>query len=163
MVDEVTVKTLELTAPRHSKRDAQTLHGQLASGQIFTAFNAEDCEAIWSELRTVDGVIPSLFTLFEDLKYLQACAGSMTHLVEPTPRHTVRKALDDIFHVPSQCVIQQAESSFSVQSGERSDYWDLAYRQLWLYAMRHYLAVPVRRRRRRRRRRRTFSWQRQGL
>jgi hypothetical protein len=80
MLDNVTVKAVELMAPRHSKRDAQMLQGQLASGQIFAAFSPQDRDAIWSKLRTASGLIPSLFTLFEDLKYLQACAGSMTEM-----------------------------------------------------------------------------------
>jgi hypothetical protein len=139
MVDQATVKALELTAPKSSQRDAQELHGQLISGQIFGAFNLQDRELIWSQLCTISGLIPSLFTLFEDLKYLQACAGSMTHLVEPTPRQTMRAALDNKFYgvsqVPDQCIDQQARKT--------SDDWDLAYRQLWLYTMQHYRELPA--------------------
>ncbi|KAH7379083.1 hypothetical protein BKA64DRAFT_243572 [Cadophora sp. MPI-SDFR-AT-0126] len=124
MLDNVTVKAVELMAPRHSRRDAQKLHGQLASGQIFAAFNSEDRDAIWSRLRTASGLIPSLFTLFEDLKYLQACAGSMRHLVEPAPGQTLFVALDDKFF------------------GSTED-WDLAYRRLWLYSMEYYSKLPA--------------------
>lgn len=35
-------------APGHSKRDAQMLYNQLASGQIFAAFSPQDRDAIWS-------------------------------------------------------------------------------------------------------------------
>jgi hypothetical protein len=123
MLDNVTVKAVELMAPRHSKRDAQMLHGQLVSGQIFTAFSPQDRDAIWSKLRTASGLIPSLFTLFEDLKYLQACAGSMRHLVEPAPGQTLRMALDARFF-------------------GSTENWDLAYRRLWLYVMAHSSELP---------------------
>jgi hypothetical protein len=73
-------------APKSSKRDAQALHGQLLSGQIFSGFSLEARETIWSGLRTISGLIPSFYTFFEDLKYLEACAGSMRHLVMPSPK-----------------------------------------------------------------------------
>lgn len=123
MLDNVTVKAVELMAPRHSKRDAQMLHGQLASGQIFAAFSPQDRDTIWSKLSTANGLIPSLFTLFEDLKYLQACASSMRHLVEPSPGQTLPMALDEMFF-------------------GSTENWDLAHRRLWLYAMAHYSKLP---------------------
>ena len=46
MVNNTIVKALELIAPKHSKRDAQILYGQLVSGQIFAAFSLEDRETI---------------------------------------------------------------------------------------------------------------------
>ncbi|KAH7305378.1 hypothetical protein BKA65DRAFT_520822 [Rhexocercosporidium sp. MPI-PUGE-AT-0058] len=44
MLDNATVKAVELTSPKHSKQDAQMLHGQLVNGQIFAAFNLQDRE-----------------------------------------------------------------------------------------------------------------------
>ena len=45
-VDSATVRALELKAPGCSKRDAQTLQGQLLSSQIFSAFSQQEREAI---------------------------------------------------------------------------------------------------------------------
>ena len=36
------------------------VQGHLLSGQIFGAFSREEREEIWSELRAIDGLIPSL-------------------------------------------------------------------------------------------------------
>ncbi|KAG9238306.1 hypothetical protein BJ875DRAFT_502178 [Amylocarpus encephaloides] len=124
MVDNTTVKALELKAPKYSKGDAQMLHGQLVSGEIFVAFSLQDREAIWSVLRNIPGLIPSFFTFFRDLYYLQACAGSMRHLVQPTPRQTMRLALDDVFF-------------------GGADGWDLGYRYLWVYAMQSHRDLPA--------------------
>ncbi len=96
-VDQVTVKALELKAPRYSKRDAQVVQGQLLSGQIFSAFSQQEREAIWSELRSIDCLIPSLFTFFEDLKYLSACADCLKQLVKLSRRDTVFTALQGKF------------------------------------------------------------------
>jgi len=71
-VDQATVKALELTAPGACTTDAQTLSGKLQSYQIFGAFRGQDREDIWNKLCSINCLIPSLFTFFEDLKYLQA-------------------------------------------------------------------------------------------
>jgi hypothetical protein len=143
MVDQATVKAVELMAPKSSKRDAQALHGQLLWGQIFSGFNLEGRETIWSGLRTISGLIPSLYTFFEDLKYLEACAGSMRHLVMPSPKDTMRSALNNIFFGTNQLVIQEAYSSYSTQSGKKSKNWHFTYPQLWLYTMRDYPDLPA--------------------
>ncbi|ELR06849.1 hypothetical protein VC83_03930 [Pseudogymnoascus destructans] len=143
MVDQATVKVVELMAPKSSKRDAQLLHGQLVSGQIFSGFNLEGRETIWSNLRIISGLIPSLYTFFEDLKYLEACAGSMRHLVMPSPKHTMRSALNNIFFGTNQLVIQEAHSTYSTQLGKCSKNWHFTYPQLWLFTMRDYPGLPA--------------------
>ncbi|ELR03573.1 hypothetical protein GMDG_06231 [Pseudogymnoascus destructans 20631-21] len=143
IVDQATVKAVELMAPKSSKRDAQALHGQLLSGQIFSGFSLEARETIWSGLRTISGLIPSLYTFFEDLKYLEACAGSMRHLVMPSPKHTMQSALNSIFFGTNQLVVQDAHSSYSTQLGKRSKNWHFTYPQLWLYTMRDYPDLPA--------------------
>ncbi|KAH7108866.1 hypothetical protein B0J11DRAFT_602052 [Dendryphion nanum] len=76
-VDRATVKGVELKAPGNSKQDSRVLHGQLLSGQIFSSFSPEERENIWNRLRHTDRLIPSLFTFFEDVKYLNACVASV--------------------------------------------------------------------------------------
>ncbi|PVH68124.1 hypothetical protein DL98DRAFT_475067, partial [Cadophora sp. DSE1049] len=123
MLDNATVKAVELTSPKHSKRDAQMLHGQLVSGRIFAAFNPQDREVIWSELSKIGGLITSLYSFFADINYLHACAYSMRYLVGPSPSQTLCSALDAIFF------------------GAPED-WDLAYRLLWLYIMQNVTDLP---------------------
>lgn len=74
-------------------------------------------------MRTASGLIPFLFTLFKDLKYLQAYTGSIRHLVEPAPGQTLRIALNDRFF-------------------GSTENWDLAYWRLWLYVMAHSSELP---------------------
>ena len=146
-VDQVTVRAVELRAPRYSKQDALLLQGQLLSGQIFGAFSREEPEAIWQDLRSVDGLIPPLFTFFEDLKYLGACADCLKQLVKLSRGDTVSIALQRKFphhdYANDQVAIRAAESSFVLRSGAVTDRFDLAYRQLWLSAMRHYREMPT--------------------
>jgi hypothetical protein len=110
-------------------------------------FSQEEREAIWSELRSIDYLIPSLFTFFEDLKYLRACADCLKRLVKVSRRDTVRTALERKFlyteEAGDQYVVEVAESNIVGRSGRAVDRVDLGYRHLWLFAMRHYPETPT--------------------
>jgi hypothetical protein len=115
-------------------------------GQIFSAFSQQEREAIWDELRSIDGLIPSLYTFFEDLKYLSACADCLKRLVKLSRRDTVYTALRQKFPYANQTgdqyVLEVAENSFVDKPGLAIDRFDLGYRILWIFAMRHYPGVP---------------------
>ena len=89
-VDEVTVKTLELRAPRVCTRDAGEVRGQILGGTIFSAFGEEDRAGIWARVQAVDDLIPSLDTLFENLNYLKVLTDCMTRLVSTLKERTGR-------------------------------------------------------------------------
>ncbi len=140
------MKALELKAPRLSTLDAKVLRGQVLGGEIFGAFSEQERVAIWGRLQAVDRLIPSLFTFFEDVKYLEACANCVKRLVSLSPRDTVSTALEKAFCDANQradrAVIQVTESSFTCSPASLADRVDLGYRQLHAYAMRHYLQMP---------------------
>lgn len=146
-VDQVTVRALELKAPGFSIQDFQTIEGKLRSGQIFNAFAAQEREAIWELLRSFDGLIPSLSSFSEDIKYLLACADCVRQLVSGSSDKTIYDTLGDGFHYedhPTGRVIhQETESSLVTRPGTLNDCFELGYRQLWLYAMRHYPELPA--------------------
>ena len=145
-VDEITVKALELRAPRVCTRDAGDLRAQVLGGTIFSAFSERDRVGIWARLQAVDGLIPSLYGLFENVNYLKALAACMTRLVRPSPGDTVStalfKAFSDINQRADRAVIQITESRFSSSPASSADRADLGVRQLYAYAMRHYLQMP---------------------
>ncbi|CAD6446248.1 f68f9563-ded7-4069-bc2f-2a3b06713e93 [Sclerotinia trifoliorum] len=144
-VNNVDVKSLELKAPKYSKQDAQILQVQLLSGQIFSAFSQKEREAIWSELQSIEYLTPSLFTFFEDLKYLNACAGSLKRLVKLSCRDTVFSAFQQNFHFTNesndQYAIEIAESTFIDKSIPARHCFDTGYRQLWAFVMRNYKEI----------------------
>ncbi|KFY04073.1 hypothetical protein O988_01015 [Pseudogymnoascus sp. VKM F-3808] len=145
-VDQATVKALELKSPRYSRRDARVIQGLLMSGQIFAEFSRSEREVIWGDLRSVDGLIPSLFTFFEDLRYLTACAGCLKRLVNLSRQDTVYTAFQRSFTYPNpvdnQYTLEVAESTFVVKPG-LVDRLNIGYRHMWLYAMRHYREIPT--------------------
>ncbi|CEJ55661.1 hypothetical protein PMG11_01909 [Penicillium brasilianum] len=144
-IDLHTVDTLQLYAPRASTVDRKIVKGKILSGEVFSNFSRSERAAIWESLRsneTCDGIIPSLHTFFRDILYLEVCANAVKRLVILNKRHpTIRLALVHSFRpgpADRDCLIQTSETTFRRQPGSNDERLSLAYRQIWLYAMRHY-------------------------
>jgi hypothetical protein len=140
-VDHATVKALELKAPGVSLLDSVSLYKQIQSGEIFSAFSQQDRQAFWVTLQSFDGLIPSLFTFFEDFKYIQRLADCAKKLVAVSKKATISSALERSFSGINQkrdeCIIQKTESVFYTKIGTITDRVDLGRRQIFLYIMRH--------------------------
>ena len=143
-VDQATVQALELTAPQASRLDAQALRGQILSGTIFSAFTEAEREGVWARLRKVEGLIPSLFTLFEDLKMLEAYADCVKRLTHLPPRKTLSSTLQSIFvtNEERRQEVQVTESEFVSRFVSCHDQVELACRQLYAFAMRYSYDMP---------------------
>lgn len=144
-IDLHTVDTLQLYAPRASTVDRKIVKGKILTGEVFCNFSRSERAAIWGRLRsheTCDGIIPSLHTFFRDVLYLEVCANAVKRLVALNKQHpTIRRALVHSFRPgPSDtdCLIQTSETKFRRQPGSNDERLSLGYRQIWLYAMRHY-------------------------
>ena len=72
-MDSDTVEALQLLAPGKSRTNAKTACGPVLSGHAFAEFSDDERQAICSRMKDVDGLIPSLYTFFEDFKYLESC------------------------------------------------------------------------------------------
>ena len=143
-VDQATVQALELTAPQASRLDAQALRGQILSGKIFSGYTEAEREGVWIRLRQVEGLIPSLFTLFEDVKVLEAYADCVKRLIHLPPRKTLSSTLQCIFVANEERpqAIQVTESEFVSRSVSCHDQVELGCRQLYAFAMRYSYDVP---------------------
>ena len=140
------MKALELTAPGNSTSDAETLRSQLRGGQIFGAFDDQEREHILTKLLLVDGLIPSLYTFFRDLQYLQSCVDCVKRLISPSPGQTLFNAMECAFtginQRDGQVTLQIAESEFINRPGTVADQVNLGYQQIHAYAMRNFLDMP---------------------
>ncbi|KAA8642578.1 uncharacterized protein ATNIH1004_011523 [Aspergillus tanneri] len=138
-IDAHTVESLQLLAPGVSRKDAKIVRGLVLGGEAFSAFDDSERTAIWEKLQRTKVVIPSLFTFFKDIYYLEACAHCVQRLVEVSDCHpTLSTAMRRILRSSEQCLIQTSDTAFRQESASVTEYEDLAYRQIWLYAMRHY-------------------------
>ncbi|KAL4918124.1 hypothetical protein BDW62DRAFT_182428 [Aspergillus aurantiobrunneus] len=144
-IDLHTVDTLQLYAPRASTVDRKTVKGKILSGEAFSNFSRTERATIWKNLRSqaaCDGIIPSLHTFFRDINYLELCANAVKRLVVlDKQRPTVRSALVHGFQsrrADHGCLIQTSDTTFRRQPGSSDESLTSGYRQIWMYAMRHY-------------------------
>ncbi|KAL4984462.1 hypothetical protein BDW68DRAFT_180652 [Aspergillus falconensis] len=139
-VDQQTVERLQLMAPGVSAADSREVHGLVISGQVFSDFTAAERELIWNKLKEFDRLIPSLYTFFEDFKYFTACAECMQRLLVTNKNQpTIYTAMGYMFQPETQeCRIHISESSQRSVYGSYREILDVSYRELWLFAMRHY-------------------------
>jgi predicted nucleic acid-binding Zn-ribbon protein len=139
-VDQQTVERLQLMAPGVSAADSREVHGLVISGQVFSEFTAEERELIWNKLKAFDRLIPSLYTFFEDFKYFTACAECIQRLlVTNRNQPTIYSAMGYMFQPETaECRILINESSQRTVHGNYRKILDVSYRELWLFAMRHY-------------------------
>ncbi|KAH1805527.1 hypothetical protein KXX19_005743, partial [Aspergillus fumigatus] len=144
-IDTHTVDELQLYAPRASKVDWTTVKGKILSGEVFSNFSRSERASIWENLRSkeaCDGIIPSLHTFFRDISYLELCANAVKRLVVLNKqRPTVRSALVHSFrprHGDGDYLVQTSETTFRRQRGSTTECITSGYRQIWMYAMRHY-------------------------
>jgi len=109
---------------------------------MFRAFDEQERNTILHALQSVDGLVPSFNTFFEDFKYLQIWGQCAKTLVKVRPDGTVFTALEQSFDDSNQqvdhCIVQTAPSDFTTVPGSITDRVDLGYRQLFLYVMRHH-------------------------
>jgi hypothetical protein len=137
------VEAVELTAPGACNTDRKNLYGQLRSRKIFGAFNDQEGEAIWERLLSisVDRLIPSFYSYFEDINYLQGPVKCIKSLIDLSPRDSVSTALLRAFRDGNQrdgqYVVQKSESKFVLRQGDSLEGEDSTLRQLWIMAMRY--------------------------
>lgn len=145
-IDPHTVEKLQGLAPSVSVKDEKVVEGLVVSGQVFSNFTSSERKAVWKRLKRRKVIIPSLHTFFHDMWYLEACANCMKRLVKPCQRYpSVKSAFLGVFRLDpnnGHCLIQTSETNFRHQPGSQTNRAELGYRQLWLYAMRHYPQIP---------------------
>ena len=77
---------------------------------------------------------------------MQICVDCIQRLTNLSPRRTLHTAIEQCFtglnQRDGQVVVQTTESTFISQPGNLTVQIDLGYRQLWAYAMRHFLKMP---------------------
>ncbi|KAE8410244.1 hypothetical protein BDV36DRAFT_302927 [Aspergillus pseudocaelatus] len=145
-IDQDTVDNLQLLAPGKSRADKSTACGLVLSGRAFSNFSETERKSIWSRLEVFDGLVPSLYTFFEDFKYLENCAQCIKRLFGPV-NESIWNTMKHMFHgspdLEEDCLIQTSECTERLQRAGSAERLDLGYRQVWLFAMRNYTLMPT--------------------
>lgn len=148
-LDHVSLKALELHAPGACESEARTLYGRVCAGEVLGAFNSQQRQAIWTKIcyATADCLIPSLSGFFEDLKHLKLVADSVKRLLRLTSKETIRSGLELSFSNADDeqdvCLVQTSGSLLRSIPVSGTGRFNVAYRVLWLYALREYPDMPA--------------------
>ncbi|KAK6495791.1 hypothetical protein TWF481_002837 [Arthrobotrys musiformis] len=140
-LDSESVQNLELRAPGIVAEDNLYVGNAMDSGGLFRMINhATIRSTIKRRLLNFRGILPSLKTLFEDTKYLDACVRGMRLLIPPTKGLMVRKALEAAFEPSDGPAFLQADPNqlFAITLPSTRSKFIYAYQQLWLFNMRHF-------------------------
>ena len=107
---------------------------------IFAAItDSQKREELLAQILSIDYVIPSLHTFLEDTKYLEPCAKIMKRLLPMRFKGTIHQAFEKLHNGQRllQLQVTEASSHDEEQLSVFVSHWK-AYRQLWLFTMRHF-------------------------
>ncbi|KAL9082764.1 MAG: hypothetical protein Q9165_008786 [Trypethelium subeluteriae] len=138
-LDVGSVHRLELLAPRYSREDSKSIVDGIQDGRLLTSIpDPAQRTRIQASLLEVEGRILSLYTFFEDTKYLEPCAQILRSLL-PKTKESTQAGFRRMYRPSSErLAIQVTEYSASSITASHHITFDLAYQQLWLFAMRHF-------------------------
>ncbi|KJZ70775.1 hypothetical protein HIM_09825 [Hirsutella minnesotensis 3608] len=144
-----TVEALQGMAPGACSTDRSLLLARLGSGSVFENFPAEKRQELWSRVCNASRrcLIPSLYTFFEDRKFLSDVADCIKNVLDVGRKDTIASRLEEIFSDTDQqsdsCIIQLSDTSFGSVAGNVETRLDLGIRQLWLAAFRNFRDLPA--------------------
>jgi len=140
LVDSLTVRNLELSAPGISEFDAAHVANLMDEGMIFPSLQNRDArQAILTSIQSIRCMIPSLRTFFEDLKYLEPCSLILKSLLGRSETRPLWDGFLATYKDPSGFCLEYAEDTFTrVLPMERESGKAFGYIQLWMFCFRHF-------------------------
>jgi hypothetical protein len=141
-VDYRSVQALQLRAPT-SVKDSSEINNSMHNGTLFSSVqDAQTRAEILQNILAVERIIPSIFTFFEDLKYLEPLANAMKGLIgrSQAAKASVYREFQHAFAATDNgsLKIEISEGIFRSANGSLPTQMEIGYRQLWMYAMRHF-------------------------
>jgi hypothetical protein len=140
-IDAVTVQSLELLSPKYSTIDKSLVIDLMERGKIFPSqHDSEIRKTLLENICEFPGVIPSLWTFFETLKYLEPLCEALRHLLGRQMKRTIRSSLAGLFFAPSKNMVQLNETEeVEIKVGlSKQDAMMVAYTELWAFCSRHF-------------------------
>ena len=140
-VDAVTVQSLELLSPKYSMIDKSLVIDLMERGKIFPSQHDSGIrKTLLENICEFSGVIPSLWTFFETLKYLEPLCEALRHLLGRQMKRTIRSSLAGLFFAPSKNIVQLNETEeVEIKVGlSKQDAMMVAYTELWAFCSRHF-------------------------
>jgi hypothetical protein len=101
--DRFTVEALQLRAPHASGDDISQLKTLFDAGKLFPKIREEEKrQSIWNNISQIACLIPSLYTLFEDLKLLSPCVKIIKELIDRPFKGSLHDMMEQHFSGANQ-------------------------------------------------------------
>lgn len=141
--DFQTVKRLELLAPAVFSADGAEVRRLISDGTLFPSVSAPSVRArIQDAMLQIVGLIPSITTFHQNMMLLSIVAKILRrHIVGDARSGSLRSAMMGCWQAPEKMLIEEAENSFCKLHFPPS--FDLAYRQVFMSALRHFSRLSV--------------------
>lgn len=139
LVDVETVRLLETLNPRASIRDENTIEIWMIQGKLFPrVVDSLVRKGILDRLKQFDRMIPSLHTFLEDTKWLEPCVKIIRSLLPSGCRDPTRESIFKMYNGSNILRVQDSSMTFTEYEGSEVRNVEYGYRQLWLFAWRHF-------------------------
>ncbi len=140
--DPFTIESLQSRAPALSKSDFEFVQNSMESKELFPGITDQVArDNITQCLLAFEELIPSLYTLIKDIRYLKQPAELLTKLLPESRKKTLRQRWYHYFTNPGLSdqtieIQQSVLGPYTTISSRNFDSFDICYQQLWLCACR---------------------------
>ncbi|KFZ20622.1 hypothetical protein V501_00020 [Pseudogymnoascus sp. VKM F-4519 (FW-2642)] len=126
--------------------DSEFIKEQMQSKSLFPAITDPTIRLeVERRLLKIEHPIPSIFTLFKHLRYLNPAAKAVQALLPNSTKKTLRQTFQFQFQLENArqpLQIQESETSYTAVSGDCNKKFDLAFRELILCSWRYFANSP---------------------
>lgn len=98
LIDEITIKLLELRALSNSNENARTISARVSDKSIFDVIiNSLVRKSLLINILKQQQLISSLRIFCENIKYLESCVNAIKRLLESSLKSTIRSIMRVVF------------------------------------------------------------------
>jgi hypothetical protein len=140
-VDTATVERLELLAPRHSIIDRELVLSMMRNRELFSSEPNDDIrKKMLDNICNHSGIIPSIWTFFETLKYLEPICEALKKLIGGKIKQSIRASLKGCYFAPAKTVVQVSGSRDMELDTDLNiaQVASIPYVELWAFCARHF-------------------------
>ncbi|ENI00446.1 hypothetical protein COCC4DRAFT_150601 [Bipolaris maydis ATCC 48331] len=140
-VDTVTVDNLESLAPKNSSVDKAFVMDLFERNIVFPSLlDSQIRRELAENICASEGLIPSLWTFFETLKYIEPICEVLKKLIGGNMKRTIRSSLMGCYFPPEKRYIQVAkfrEAEITSLLSQEEAAW-ISYVELWAFCGRYF-------------------------
>ena len=142
-IDRFTVQTLQLRVPGRCQDDYEIVKPLMDNGSLFSfVTDVQERQSIWENLLNVPTLIPSLYSLGQDKKFLSPLAKALKQLFGDPIKNTLRATMTECFKGSNQghdtFFVQGSDSTVRRYKGSVREQLHWGILQLYCFASREF-------------------------